>query len=521
MRRTFFVTISFIACACFIAYAQKSSSLKATTFSFTGSSISNLPQSNVITDIVIHHDTIWLGTGKGLSRSTDGGRSWKNYFNTPEFGAEDISAIAVRNNEIWVATAHSVEKNDQSLPEGSGFRVSTDGGNSWKVLPQPLDEYNVDTVNYNSKSFIRALGITTPINNITYDIAISDSGVWITSFAGMARKWNRATEKWELVVIPPDNLSSISHNDSLQFDMSPSGGALGLQNNLNHRAFSVLAENDSNIWIGTAGGINKTTDGGYSWTKYSFRGDNPNSISGNFIVAIGKQELNGKKIIWASANPTDEGEKRSVSYTEDGGITWKHALIGEFAHNFGFKGDIVYVPTDNGIFRSNDFGTSWIKSGTIYDAANRQRYTQSEFYSAAAQGDTVWFGGVDGTIKTIDNATHPFGSNWNIIHASQSLSSISNTYAYPNPFAPNDEIVRIHYSTETSVSAIVTLRIFDFGMNLVRTVVQNVLRSGTIEHDEIWDGRDSKNTFVTNGVYFYQLTIDNNEPRWGKILVIQ
>ncbi|MEW5797416.1 MAG: hypothetical protein AB1728_00285 [Bacteroidota bacterium] len=495
---------------------------RSLSLSLQSASVSqSLPASNVVTDIVIQNDTIWLGTGKGLSRSIDGGRSWKNYYNTPEFGTEDVSAIAVRGNEIWVATAHSVIRNDASLPEGSGFKRSTDGGITWVSIPQPLDTNNVDTLFWNSKSTIRALGITTAINNITYDIALTNNAVWITSFAGMVRRSTDKGQTWQRVIIPPDNLNSISINDSLAFDLSPSGGALGLRENLNHRAFSVFAENDSTIWIGTAGGINKTTDNGKSWVRFT-KQNQIQPISGNFVVALGHQQTGSKKIMWAATiNANDNTEVRGVSYSDDGGMTWKQTLLQEFPHNFGFKGDVVYIPTDNGIFRSSDFGASWIKTGTIYDPMNRQRYTQTAFYSAAAHGDTAWFGGVDGTVTTIDNASNPFGSNWNIIHASQSLALKTDTYAYPNPFAPDDEIVRIHYTTGKPGSVEVNLRIFDYGMNLVKTIVQNVLREPNREHDEIWNGRNEKNEFVSNGVYFYQLTIDNDEPRWGKILVIQ
>ena len=483
-------------------------------------SSSTFQLSNSVTDIAIQGDTIWLGTGKGLSRSTDGGRTWKNYYDTPEFGKEDISALAVRGKNIWAATAHSVEKDGQSLPEGTGLRYSSDGGTTWKVIPQPVDVNNVDTLINDGKRFIRALGITTAINNITYDIALTGNTVWICSFAGMARKSTDNGTTWERVIIPPDNLTSIGPNDSLVFDLSPSGGALNLQNNLNHRAFSVMTENDSTIWIGTAGGINKTTDGGISWKKFSNQTQS-NPISGNFVVALAKQSSNGKDVIWASTNPTESNQKRGISFSEDGGLNWKQTLIGEFAHNFGFKDDIAYVPTDNGIFRSDDFGNSWTQTGTIYDKANRQRYTQSKFFAANSWGDTAWFGGGDGLIKTIDNATHYFGSNWTISHTSQQVPSQTETYAYPNPFAPDDEVVRIHYGTGKTYPAKVTMRIFDFGMNLVDTPVQNALREANRDHDEIWNGRNQNGTFVTNGVYFYQLVIDNDEPRWGKILVIQ
>ncbi len=475
--------------------------------------------SNSVTDIVVNGNTIWLGTGKGLHKSTDGGRLWKYYFNTPEFGTEDVSAIAVKGNDIWVATAHSVEKDDQSLPEGSGLRYSSDGGTTWKVIPQPVDVNNVDTIRWGN-SIIRALGITTAINNITYDIAITDSAVYIVSFAGMARKTTDKGASWERVVIPPDNLNSISQNDSLRFDLSPSAGSLGLAGNLNHRAFSVHAENDSTIWIGTAGGINKTTNGGRSWTKFT-KQNQIEPISGNFVVAISHQKTATKNTIWAATvNASDNTERRGVSYTDNGGLSWKQGLIGEFVHNFGFKDSIVYVPTDDGFFRSTDQGVSWIQNGTIYEPETRRLYTQKKFYSSASYGDSIWFGGIDGIVTTIDNASNVFGARWQIIRAVQQVNGKKETYAYPNPFAPDDEIVRLHYSTQNR-NATVTVRVFDFGMNLVRTVVNKVQRNGQLEQDEIWDGKSDSGTQVANGVYFYHVVVDSDEPVWGKILVIQ
>jgi hypothetical protein len=520
----------------FVLQVITSQSLMPEKFSLskqqTTSSSFTSPISNSITDIVIQGDTIWLGTGKGLSRSTDGGRSWKNYLNTPEFGTEDISAIGVRGKIVWVATAHNVERNGESLPEGGGLRYSSDGGDSWKIIPQPIDKNNVDTLvanskstvdsyTWNPKSLIRALGITTTINNITYDIAVTDSTVYIVSFAGMARRSRDHGVTWDRIILPPDNLPSISINDSLIFDLSPSGGALGLQNNLNHRTFSVYAENDSEVWIGTAGGLNKTINSGKSWIKFSQQ-NQLEPISGNFVVGIGKQKAFGKDLIWAATiNASDPSEKRGVSFSDNGGISWKQTLLGEFAHNIGVKdSSAIYIPTDNGIFRSSDFGKSWALSGTIYDKSSKQKYTSTKFYAAASQKDTIWFGGNDGVVKTIDNPNNYFGSNWTVLHAFQSLNGKKETYAYPNPFAPDDETVRIHFTT-SGRNETVTIRVFDFGMNLVRTVIQNAPREGSIEHDDLWDGKDNNGTIVSNGVYFYHVIIGNDEPIWGKILVIQ
>lgn len=521
MKSSFTKYIAIFAAFLTVAFGQNTPfdfSLKKGTETTANASSSQL--SNSITDIVISGDTVWLGTGKGLSRSTDGGATWKNYFQSAEFGEEDISAIAVSGKNIWAATAHSVEKDGQNLPVGSGLRHSSDGGETWEIIPQPVDVNNIDTLYYNDKSFIRALGITTEINNITYDIALSKNTVWICSFAGMARKSTDSGKTWQRVILPPDNLNSIALTDSLVFDLSPSGGALELQNNLNHRAFSVLTENDSTIWIGTAGGINKSTDGGISWIRYT-KQNQLDPISGNFVVALGNQIVGSTHTIWAATiNANDPTEKRGVSVTTDGGTTWKQELLGEFSHNFGFKNSFVYVPTDNGVWRSSDKGSSWIKTGTIYDPRKNQLYTQSNFFAAAVHQDVVWLGGADGIALTTDNSTTPFGTSWTLLHSSVASTFAGNSYAYPNPFAPDDEVVRIHYTSE-GILGIVSIHIFDFGMNLVKTVIQKTIRSGDTEHDEIWDGKDEFGNFVSNGVYFYRIILPNHEPIWGKILVIR
>ena len=478
------------------------------------------PLSNSVTDIVISGTTIWLGTGKGLSRSTDGGLTWTNYYGQPSFGEEDISAIAIHNSDVWVATAHDTTVDGSSLPVGSGLRYSADWGDTWTVIPQPRDSQNIDTLLY-GKNKIPALGVKTDVNNITYDIAATDSAVWIASYAGMARKSTDNGKTWQIVIIPPDNLDSISPMDSLVFDVSPVAGDLGLTGNLNHRAFSVYAENWSHIWIGTAGGINKTTDGGQSWVKYNHT-NQISPISGNFVVALHKQNFAAHSIIWAgTVNAEGADEKRGVSFSADSGQTWSTTLLGEFCHNIGFKDSIVYAVTDNGIYRSSDIGTSWSQTGTIYDNVTKQRiFSPTQFYAVDLRGDTVWFGGDDGTAYTEDNSAHLFGSSWSILHAAQPLSSNHSTYAYPNPFSPANESVRMHYSVD-QISANVTIRVFDFGMNLVRTVVSDANRGGVAEHDEIWDGKNDNGRQVSNGPYFYQVIVGTENPIWGKILVLQ
>ncbi|MGH2575276.1 MAG: hypothetical protein ACRDFC_06205, partial [Ignavibacteria bacterium] len=298
--------------------------------------------------------------------------------------------------------------------------------------------------------------------------------------------------------------------------------------NDNHKCFSVTSENDSTIYVGTAGGINKSTDWGVSWRKFSYSNTGSGSgISGNFVVALDFQRFGSNVILWGATNAaaprTGAGQFNAVSYTSDGGLNWANTLEDDavFSHNFGFKDSIVYAATDNGIWRSYftppNFG--WSKPSIIYDEETRDRIKTNFFYSAGSKGDSIWVGSGDGLARTRETGS-PWTAKWKIFRAYQPLASTNESYAVPNPFSPDDECVRIFYKTGKT-SANITIRIFDFGMNPVRILLQNAPRNNPDVLWTLWDGKRDDGMQVANGVYFYRIEVDKDLTFWGKILVLQ
>ncbi|MBK7230467.1 MAG: hypothetical protein IPH97_16735 [Ignavibacteriales bacterium] len=487
------------------------------------------PLSNTITDIIIIGDTVWLGTSRGISLSIDNGTTWTNFYGSPDFGTDNIASIGYYNGIFWCATAKSTDVSGETYPEGTGLKFTTDLGLTWKSIPQSLDA-DSDTLEQYGINQIDALPVTVGINNLAYDMAFTPNTIWITTFAGGLRKVSISAlmidqnTKWQRVVIPPDFLNSISPDDTLSFCLSPVGGNFCSSGNLNHRVFSVVAANDSTVYVGTANGINKSSNANDQYPEWvKFNATNQNQpISGNFITALGYNQLT--QTVWASTWKADgETEFYGVSSSEDGGITWNTFLHDERPHNFGFINDDVMVATDNGIFRSSDLGHSWLLPGAIIDAETGLKLNATSFYSAGSFHNNIWIGSTNGLARLQETPGRIWQGTWKIYLASQPVESNSETYCSPNPFNPHvDDPIKFSYSTSGIVEN-VTIRIFDFGFNYLRTVIQNAVRNLDIDSPPIdyWDGRDDSGVYVPNGVYFYRIDVGDKDPVYGKILVMQ
>ncbi len=484
-----------------------------------------LPPSNSVSQMVSQDSTIWIGTSKGLAKSTNYGRSWINFKNVPEFANDGIYALAIYNDTIWTSTGYSKEKDNENIPTGSGYTYSTNGGLSWSHVGQTLDQRGDSIItNYGINDSVYILPIVVPEQNVTYDLSVSQGAVWIASWAGGLRKSTDNGTTWNRILLPLDNMNSIKPTDTLwtyaPYDSQKKYFRFDPRPNNNLKAFSVHATDSDTIWCGTAGGINKSTDGGISWQKFTHQNqDYP--ILGDWVIAIKEQRFQNKSRIWATNWQADlQSEKNGVSYTEDGGNIWINLLHDVKSYDFAFKDSVAYIATAEGLYRTDDGGLSFNRSGLITDAETRQVITTSSVFSVSVVNDTVFAGTSDGIVSTIDNADNNFGSVWKIYRRYEIVGSNKTSYAYPNPFSPDDQYTRIHYSTGGN-DASVSIEIFDFGMNRVRTVIQNAQRSGKYEHDELWNGRDDNGRFATNGIYFYRIRIGTEDPLWGKIMVLR
>ena len=520
----------------------------------------NTMLSNVVTEVILQADNlVWLGTGLGISiirdslsvKTLQDTLDLTNGSYTTRIPRGGISAMTTGDQggpyEKFMFAAAAGSEND--IPIGKGIVFTTDATDStinWIYYDQPIDDALSDTIPFGDIGFVAVLPVTVPQANVTYDMDLSEEFAWTASWAGGLRRFKFSDQVWERVPLPMDNQYELTTCKDTSYIRI--GGRYILKDyylnprdpldggNHNHKAFSVLSYSDT-IWVGTANGINRGILGSgncIDWEHYSYPMDN---LSGNFVVGLEIQRLNGKRIIWAATvNADDPTEKRGISYTIDDGLSWNTALLGERIYNIAAFDSLVFAASANGLWKTED-GINWalykpahqaipIPNTAIYDL---DEVLADEVYSVAFDnrsyyGDgSIWIGTGDGAAHSYDLD----GLNWKIFRAEY---DINEDYAYPNPFSPythnvlNDNgYVRFH-TNEWSGTFVIDIDIYNFAMEKVYATSfdKRISSSGTLK----WDGRDQQGVYVHNGVYFVKLTYPENQsskpsPHWVKLIVVK
>lgn len=426
---------------------------------------------------------------------------------------------------------------------------------AWRFLPQPIDS-DLDVEVPFGEGYFWQLPVTVPQANVTYDASISGKYLYVASWAGGLRRYDLSINlrKPQNIPMPMDWQSQLSTcQDSAYVDtlskitgdpipvlknyyLNPRDPADG--GNHNHKAFSVLAY-DNRVWVGTANGLNKgriveeiiqISENEYEilscieWDHYKYPS---NGISGNFVVALGRQLWNNQTTIWAATVSTGEsGENQGLSYSRDDGVSWKTALIGERVYNIDAKDSLVFVSTSSGLWKSLD-GENWAKFDPAIEKSllnQRQILTNSVYAAKIDSRDSIpklWVGTPDGVALSLNTQ----GDDWKIFQADHDFEQV---YAYPNPFSPlthnmldSDGYVRFHVGN--IVNKEVKIDIFNFAMEKVHSKTYNLNSYyGAIK----WDGRDLLGNHVANGVYFIRINYSkskNQSPddNWTKLIVVK
>lgn len=473
--------------------------------------------SNVVSTLHGEGDTLWVGPYLDFTRHQ--GLDWRTAPADSLFGtANRVFSMDVHGPVVWAGLGTTPSGfGEEPVPTGVGFVHSSDGGQSIEFLPWPLDAIT-DTVVVYGVSRLPATPVIVPQQAVPYDINYDPATgkLWVAGWTAGLRLSTDQGRTWRRVVLPPDSLSEIRPDVPVHFRVDHRGEEEGWYN---YNAFSVLTDESGRVWAGTQGGLNLSADGGVSWRL--FRAGNE-ALTGNWVVAIEEQPLEGENAIWMSTWPSPapgDLSRYGVTVTRDGGQSFERTLAGERINDFAFHGNTVYAAArSRGLFLSNDGGANWQQITSFPGAAPE---IEIDVLSVATTTDYLWVGtdqglfrgsfeGTGWTVFRTDVPLHPATPSGNVPDV--------RTFAYPNPFSPSsDGILRIKFEGTSDRADVV---IYDFGMNLVRRLGSGDATQVGENVEVVWDGRDDNGRQVANGPYFYAAR-GGARTVWGKILVLE
>jgi hypothetical protein len=154
-------------------------------------------------------------------------------------------------------------------------------------------------------------------------------------------------------------------------------------------------------------------------------------------------------------------------------------------------------------------------SGAVIDSA-------IEVFGVKVVGDQVWVGTGNGT-AILDRSGHTIAIKRTFKPVtSSSPGGDGGAYVTPVPFSPNLTAggMRFHYVPPSSGA--VTIKVYDYANNLVKTVTDKQTRTAGQQYDEadLWDGRNGDGKLVSVGTYFFVIKFGGGETQWGKLVVI-
>jgi hypothetical protein len=522
---------------------------------------------------IVKMDTvIWAACGKGgLIRSFDRGQSWENVFvdtaaqrrfQEGQLKQEDVfTAVAVDTSQdttfVWAGTKDGVYKMvfTVSISPDTVYRyLYYSSGSGTGTGPMDLSvgitKIGIQTVSDQKSIWLAGYSFSiydpTPdeiypvtlkstdggntwssyLNGIqARSVAIWDTIVWVATEEGLM-KTGDGGEHWDTfevidsttgdLLIPSYFTSVCTGIDAGGYTVlvgSSDGLAKSINRGITWQVTKFIPTFKKAIWGGSAAGIYKFLyDRSSQFDTVLGYSQDSLGLTGDFVVSLAIQQYGGRKIIWAGTQPTYSGAY-GVSYTTDDGDTWNTTLLGDKAWNFAFDDSVIWVATSAGIKRSDDWGTSW----KVFNSINGI-YT-TEFSSVAMIGNEIWVGSADGLAWSSDN-----GITWDTVRTAVPIGTKGSetAYAYPSPFSPvveEGQVTRIRYRPIRD--GLVTVKIYDFAMNLVKTLEDNQHRFGGSEYEAVWDGRNGRGEIVANGVYFFKVEAPGGQTEWGKVVVLK
>ena len=280
-------------------------------------------------------------------KSTNGGRTWSLIYIDSTLYADYLTINPQNQNELYMSADEGVYK-------------SVSGGDSWTV------------VNDGIKAFITTSIAINPNNPSIMYALIDNLGLYKSTDGG--QNWSVLWNDWDAknmytLVIDPKNPQILYAYSSLRLMRSDDGGQnwIGADDGIrNHvRSFAIDPLNTNKIYVGThSRGLFHSLDYGRTWQQ-SFNWDPPILISSIAIdpqkhtrIYLGTLEpgINNSTTVLISDTPYGF-DFREKGHGLDG---HRNMLIDEILIH-PLNTQLVYLKTDEGLFKSENGGEYWMK----------------------------------------------------------------------------------------------------------------------------------------------------------------
>jgi len=485
-----------------------------------------------VREIVKYGDAIFAACSRGgLIRSIDNGQTWESIFPVPgetspdepfnrfnslhvrEIGGDSIDLWAGSDSGLFVFTMES----EMSAPkirhisfidsDTTGQRVEAIFIRDYSVDEEPVEEQVwvathplnetsgvsqiVRSTDY-GQSWIRPLQVAK-----AYDFEEYVNKLWISSEAGMLHTSWSGAEPSEFSLIPIID-SAMRRIEITDKDMWVSS-----------RDASVRTINGL-IWR-----LERVNEDPLKFDSHVLY-DSLDNITGDWVTALGIQYDDDKSVIWASTRKTEFG-RNGVSFSRDDGKEWQQVPDTIRVWNFASDGGDVYIASSEGLFKRSEFDPVLENFEFLQTGNPRRRIApNAEFFSVRVVDDVLWAASNDGIViaDKVEISTEVL----------REFSDTDLPYASPVPASPTKglQFLRFHY--ELLEPDNITIKVYDFAMNLVKTVVDNQLReprdAADQDDEDTWDMRNGDGEVVAAGVYFFIIEKSAGETEWGKLMVL-
>ncbi len=196
-----------------------------------------------------------------------------------------------------------------------------------------------------------------------------------------------------------------------QNEGNPEGVSNPGMSNIGLKDYSVpsICISGNNLVAGTVGGaVFLSTDDGLTWRPVDTL-HSVNSVPGaNFSIDTRVTLYNSGSYIFAGANAL-EG---SIDVSADNGLTWeeKDSSFDQNVSDFTSIGNNVFAGTNNGVYLSTDYGTSWepVNNGPLFSSSETTYGHAPQVWTLMAVGSELFAGTPgEGILESSD-----YGMDW-------------------------------------------------------------------------------------------------------------